>query len=740
MSPAFNRWLKKVDTFQKRRAAGQSPDPDRELDEIASTVDSLVVDGLDYVLAARSLVELERAALLNERRDFAGALKLAESSTVAPGVAGAVAELITVNRELLIGSIYLVQGGDAKNALPFFDRAIEASSRQTSLACGNAAINKGICHHLLNDKENALRSYELAARNYEIADRPDKIAVALHSIGNVYRTKGETRRAIAFFHGAIEQLDDQHDSHMLWYTYDDLSRAYLTLAQEQPAEREKWLALAVQTSDIATAASSEVWNGNISHPERLLDLSDQIANHIVTRCDIADGQESAFGILGTLAQMKGRLRLANSPIPADLLSRQSEIVQEGIRAGYPLSHIFVVADSMKAIAAESNMALLDQFALRGDELVMGYMISASGQCVFGGNHDKLPGASQYDGASDLRGRLRGLEIINMCNRLLEKISRHRHRCAMVLPEDLSQISDSIRQHLRDWSGQLEPELRELGTLFFPPAVLKEFRARKVEHVVLCIDPLFGRLPYSALLTESGAILDEPWTLSLVSASTELIRILDRRNRLIPSTRNCCWFGPDANVNQNLGGDDELTSISALMTCTELRETRATLSQLVQLLSNGHWCHFRGHGRWTGLVETSGIVLANDEVLCSNRYPVNVDNPGFLFTAACYTGFGEAVGVELLGSLVDYDRAGLLGAVLTNWPIHGEAATITTGFFYEKLASSMNVAIALKTASQRTRDFLPHPYFWAPFSLLGEWKLDGMFQPIGKQEGSATNSA
>ncbi len=99
------------------------------------------------------------------------------------------------------------------------------------------------------------------------------------------------------------------------------------------------------------------------------------------------------------------------------------------------------------------------------------------------------------------------------------------------------------------------------------------------------------------------------------------------------------------------------------------------------------------------------------------------NPAaFLFTAACLTGFGDAVGSELLGSLVDYDRADLLGAVLTSWPIHGKAATVFTSYFYEELKNCRDASRAIKIASQRTRDLLPHPYFWAPFNLLGSWSV------------------
>jgi hypothetical protein len=310
--------------------------------------------------------------------------------------------------------------------------------------------------------------------------------------------------------------------------------------------------------------------------------------------------------------------------------------------------------------------------------------------------------------------------------LIDSISTHGFRCSMVLPNDLSKTDDAVRDQLTFWVNELEAPLRRLGNVFFPPQVLDAFRDAGVEHVVLCIDPLFPRLPYWALIGDRGAIVDEPWTLSMVTASTELLRLLARANR-VAEFQSYCWFGPDADVNRNRGGDAELHEMVKLASVVDRAENGATLEAILASLASGHWCHFRGHGRWTGFVQSSGLVMANDIVLCSDRYEKNMECPGFLFTAACLTGFGEAVGVESFGSLVDYDRAGLLGAVLTNWPIHGNAATVYTSLFYGELRRTNDSAVALKFASQECRRRFPHPYLWAPFKLLGGWAVGNLIR-------------
>jgi CHAT domain-containing protein len=267
----------------------------------------------------------------------------------------------------------------------------------------------------------------------------------------------------------------------------------------------------------------------------------------------------------------------------------------------------------------------------------------------------------------------------------------------------------------------------LGEWVFPPDIIDEFRRRGVEHVVLTVDPSLGSLPFLALKVRGQSVLDEPWSLSLVTASTELIRLYSRIASEAPTSGPLHWFGPDPDVNARLGGDSELARLNALYQVQEHREANATLEKAVETLSSGGWLHFCGHGRWRGSIDTTGPVFARSECLSSASYDRIRGQPGFLFTAACLTASGEAVGTEVTGSLVDYDRAGLLGAVLTNWPIHGPSAVLFVDSFYTSLNGSGDAAQALKSAAREIRNRMPHPYLWAPFSLWGAWNVGNLLE-------------
>ena len=431
--------------------------------------------------------------------------------------------------------------------------------------------------------------------------------------------------------------------------------------------------------------------------------------------------------MGNLALMKGRIRLSCLPLFNTFLDTQPRTCVRPSKRAF-LGHTFeIVANALDILRNRKTIAIIDQFAIRGGELMIGYAILSSNQRRIGGFHSGFPEIPSYDPSLDLRGRGRGGQLVVECQRLIDTIDRHSARCEMVFPSDITCTDQSSHRQLTLWASELQPALERLGNVFFPAEILNEFRAYAVEHVVLCIDPHFARVPYTALVGVYGSIIDEPWSLSLITASTELIRILERHSTQVQTARSLWWLGPDQDVNENRGGNTELDRLCDIAEVESRIGNAASLLEMQSALSSGTWCHFRGHGRWTGSVSTSGPVLAMGEVLSSEKYNHIAASSSFLFTAACLTGFGEVIGTEVIGALIDYDRAGLIGAVLTNWPIHGDAATVFTTKFYERLKQCDDAATSLKYASYETRSILPHPYFWAPFSLLGGWSVGSMIR-------------
>ncbi len=723
MGPAFERWIDKFTSFQTRRASGVVPTPWEDLTQLASHVDELACEGLDFRSVAECLCKIERATLLYEEREYDECLSVIDACTPTIVPAEPFASMIAANKECLYGNVYLVRDEDFEQASIHFQRALDTSGPLTPLISGNAAINLGICQTNMQKVDEAIESYKLAATFYELAGRNDKMGVCLHTIGNSYRQKDQTERGISFLFKAIHAHQEISNTMGVWAVADDISRGFLSLSLDHPNKQNEHIENARRMSDIAFAAGCEIWKTLKGQEKRLAELSDQMLNLAVTRCELAMLEESPEEMLASLAVMKGRIRLVSDSVPYEVLRKHDDEFKEALNQGVPFPHLTLVIEALEQLAQGKTIALIEQFAINGDELAMAYIVPARKRT--GGICTALESTITNFTPSGLRGRQRGGKIANVCNDLIQMIHSHSHRCSMVLPEDITTVSSNEQIQLRKWNDEFDLTLRKLGSVFFPDQIIDDLRSMNVQHVILSIDPLFTRLPYQTLIGKYGAIVDEPWSLSLVTSSMELVRVANRRQRQCKPTQSIQWFAPDLEVNERRGGNSEARALAEILPTIEIREEAATIERFVEALHSGKLCHFRGHGRWSGDVRSSGPVFANDQILSSDRYGGVDTVPGFLFTAACLTGFGEPVGTELLGSLVDYDRAGLFGAVLTNWPIHGEAASVFTAAFYRELVSSKNSAVALQRACVICREQMPHSYLWSAFTCLGGWDLSGV---------------
>jgi CHAT domain-containing protein len=90
-------------------------------------------------------------------------------------------------------------------------------------------------------------------------------------------------------------------------------------------------------------------------------------------------------------------------------------------------------------------------------------------------------------------------------------------------------------------------------------------------------------------------------------------------------------------------------------------------------------------------------------------------------SACETGVSAlAPGDEWIGLARGFFSAGAPSLLVSQWTVDDEA---TAGFmidFYSRLQAGAGPAAALRHAQCRLLEDKPHPYFWAPFVLLGRW--------------------
>ncbi len=100
--------------------------------------------------------------------------------------------------------------------------------------------------------------------------------------------------------------------------------------------------------------------------------------------------------------------------------------------------------------------------------------------------------------------------------------------------------------------------------------------------------------------------------------------------------------------------------------------------------------------------------------------MRLDLTGALVTlSACESGRNKVVeGDEILGLSRAFLGAGAATVVVSMWLVQDEAAARLMEKWYEQLANGMGRASALRTAQLALKALYPHPYYWAPFVLIG----------------------
>ncbi len=137
-------------------------------------------------------------------------------------------------------------------------------------------------------------------------------------------------------------------------------------------------------------------------------------------------------------------------------------------------------------------------------------------------------------------------------------------------------------------------------------------------------------------------------------------------------------------------------------------------------------HFYGHGVFDKEDPmASGLDLADGRLTVRDIMELRL-NTDLVCLSACQTGLsGWQAGDELLGLTRALLYAGASSVLVTLWRIDWEVALEFSVDFYERLydeggSKRVTKATALHQAMHEVRKKWDHPYYWAPFVLVGDW--------------------
>lgn len=267
----------------------------------------------------------------------------------------------------------------------------------------------------------------------------------------------------------------------------------------------------------------------------------------------------------------------------------------------------------------------------------------------------------------------------------------------------------------------------LGHLYdalFEPvdALLSDLATRRdaPEPLVIVPHKLLHGVPFAALWDGTGYLADR-YRLSLCPSLAVLHGCETRRL----DTRGGPAFV--AGVGDELAplAGEEAAAVAALRTAaataevTLVRDGEATSERFLAGCRGASVIHLACHG-WFRADNPmfSGLRLADRFVLAAEVLENAELEGATVVLSACDTGRAEVGGGdELLGLVRSFLGAGAASLVASLWPADDAAATALMIDFHAHL-DEVGPSEALRRAQQTLRSRWPHPYYWAPFTVIG----------------------
>ncbi|HWQ96211.1 MAG TPA: CHAT domain-containing protein [Candidatus Methylomirabilis sp.] len=136
-------------------------------------------------------------------------------------------------------------------------------------------------------------------------------------------------------------------------------------------------------------------------------------------------------------------------------------------------------------------------------------------------------------------------------------------------------------------------------------------------------------------------------------------------------------------------------------------------------------HFSCHGYFDNMNPlSSGVVLHNNEVLPASEIFNLRLNSELVTLSACQTGLNERKpGDELIGLTRAFIYAGAPSVIVSLWSVNARSTQELMLEFYKLLKNGEDKATALQLAQKKImkKKEYSHPYYWAPFVLVGDWE-------------------
>jgi CHAT domain-containing protein len=279
-------------------------------------------------------------------------------------------------------------------------------------------------------------------------------------------------------------------------------------------------------------------------------------------------------------------------------------------------------------------------------------------------------------------------------------------------------------------------------------ITAELEARSIETLVIVPGGDLFHLPFAALYdANQKKYLFEKYALAILPAwKLTDMRVIPRRHisALLMGLKksqaeDAKKFGELTSADEELtniiealeGSGDTISQITARLTRSYvwgelLKDEDFTINNVKTSLTSTPYSivHFTTHGHFDSEADNTFLV-AYDKLLKLNQLETFLNSPVFkeqpvelLTLSACESALGSEHG--LAGVAI---KTGARSALATLWKVNDKSTADLMDKFYEhfiKLKSSKALALQEAQRELLKSEITAHPYYWAPFVLIGNW--------------------
>lgn len=272
-------------------------------------------------------------------------------------------------------------------------------------------------------------------------------------------------------------------------------------------------------------------------------------------------------------------------------------------------------------------------------------------------------------------------------------------------------ADFVRRHMPRLVRSIQQVLYELHTSLLAP--MADLLAEGDHLIVVPHGPLH-HLSFAALY-DGRRYLVEKARLSMVPSATALV--LGRRRRPKPLRRAVLVGVADPSIPW---AEREVHAISRYLPNPQvLVGEQATVEALRRQGAEGDLLHVACHGLFrSDNPFFSALKLHDGWLTAHDILQLRFDAP-LVTLSACESGRSQvAGGDELLGLPHAFLGAGAAALLVSLWLVEDKTTALFMNSFYHSLAEGHGYADSLRRAQLATMADYPHPYYWAPFVLIG----------------------